>query len=218
MPVSAKGSEATGPLVVEVIGALIDDRGAFAHTMVEVLGREGLEPRPGSLGQVAGAAAPWALATLLEGHGRDGDRLAALEVEVTARWLELARSGRARARPASVAAVRSAAALRPVGLLTALPAPVAAALLASSGVGDPPGTLLVADGDDGLPRPGILTAWLAGQPNGGTATALLASAPAILAALGARCGEVVVVGEGAAAAAMLSDRHAPSVEAALAAR
>lgn len=217
MPVSAKGSEATGPLVVELIGALIDDRGAFARTVVEVLGREGLEPRPGSLDQVAGAAAPWALATLLEGHGRDGDRLAALVAAVTAGWLELARSGQARARPASVEAVRNAAARRPVGLLTALPAPVAAALLVSCGVDEPPGTLLVADGDEGLPRPGVLTAWLVEQPGGGAATALLASAPAILAALGARCGEVVVVG-GGAAAAMLSDRHAPSVEAALAVR
>lgn len=205
--------------MVELVDALVDDGAGFARTLEEVLTREGIDLRPGSLAQVAGASAAWALATLLEGHGRDADPevVRRLEGEVLQGWELLARSGRVRLRGAAMAALRASAAARPVGIVTALPAAVAVTLLTTVDATDLVEALIVADGESGLPRPGSLVSWLAGVAVAGEpgTTALMSSAPALLAAIGAGFGDVVLVGEGNAAAVMLAERQVTSVDAAL---
>lgn len=209
-----KGSEKDGPLVVELVGPLIDDGGAFTRTLAEVLLHHGVMVRPGSLEQVGGAGVDWAVATLLEGHGRSEEpgRVDELADEVRRRWVELAAGPGLRPRPDAIAAIREAAAGRAVAIVSALPQPVVAALTTLAGLEDGPVATIIADGEDGLPRPALLSAWLAQvAPTGPPATALLASAPALLAAIGARCGDVVLVGDGGSAAAMLAERHVATV-------
>lgn len=206
--------------MVELVDVLIDDGAGFARTVEEVLAGEGVELRPGSLAQVVGASAGWALATLLEGHGRDADpaTVRRLVGEVQHGWDRVARSQGVRLRSGALAAVRAVADRRPVGLLTALPEAVATTLLATAGAVEMAGALIIADGDSGLPRPGALVSWLAGTaaPGATGTTALMSSAPALLAAIGAGFGDVVLVGEGNPAAVMLAERRVTSIEAGLA--
>lgn len=211
-------SGTAGPLVVELVGALIDDGGAFGRTLGEVIAREGVEVRPGSLDQVTGAGPSWALATLLEGHGRSEtqDRMDALVREVVTRWDSLARQGRFRVVEGALVALRTAAAYRPVGLLTGLPSHVAVALLEAAGASEFTSALIPGEGQEGPPRSSSLIAWLQSiERPAADATALLTTAPGLLAAIGARCGDVVLVGEGATSATMLAERQVASLAAAL---
>ena len=207
MPTKASG--VAGPAVIELVGPLIDDGGAFARTIAAVVERSGLQPRPGAIDQVAGASPGWALATLLEGHGRGDPTPSVGEMveELVREWQRVARGGGIAATSAAATAVRKAVAHRPVALLTGLPSAVAAAALEHAELGDLVPSLLAADGADGLPRHDRLQQWLGSGEAASAATALLASAPAMLAAIGARCADVVLVGEGRPASAMLAERQ-----------
>jgi hypothetical protein len=216
--VTANSSASAGPLVIELVGPLWDDGGGFARTLVDVVADRGVELRPGAADQVAGAGVAWALATLLEGHGR-GDLLgerAALEGEVVRRWALLGGAGSVRPRSAALAALGRIAGTRPLAVLTGLPGPLGerlAAVIAET----VPVDVIQADGPDGLPRPDRITAWLAARgAEPSAATALLGSSPAMLAALAARIGNVCLIGDGGPATAMLAERTAASVELALA--
>ena len=89
--------------VVELLGPLIDDRGSFTRTLAEVAAGEGVVLRPGALDQVGGGATAWALATLLEGHGRSDLAEGAEELarRVQREWEGMARSGLHRPAPGS---------------------------------------------------------------------------------------------------------------------
>jgi hypothetical protein len=197
----------------------MDDAGVLPRTLGEVLTREGVELRPGSLDQVAGAAPGWAIATLLEGHGRSDleARRGELEQDVVRRWAELARSGGIRPRPEAVPLLEAVWGVRPVAILTGLPAAVAGPLAEVAFGARASEAVLAADGVDGLPRPDRLMTWLDATCAGDRdVTAFLGSAAALLAAIGARIDDVVLVGAGSPAAAMLAERSVPDLAAGLA--
>lgn len=204
-----KGSVSERPIAIELIGPLVDDRAALARTLLDVVRGAGIEPRPGSLEQVAGAATGWAVTTLLEGHGRHEISPADLAARADAALAGAARSAPLFAAPgADVWWQRQRDAGRQVAVFSGLPRDVALVVAERAGLGDLAAVLVDTAGDDGLPRPDALVRHFreAGIPPA-DATAAAGSPSALLAALAAGIGLVVLVGEGSTAAAMLAERR-----------
>lgn len=200
-------------LMVELVGPLVDDRGAMARTLGEVLRDRGVELRPGALDQVTGAAASWAIHTLLEGHGR-GDLLEdadALLAQVARRWHHAAT--RAGAAPgAATHWTRLVQGAGRIAVFCAYPGEVGLALAAAAGLPDLERHLVDMSADGGPPRPERLVETIAswGEP-ASAVTAVVATAPAMLAALSARCGEVLLVGADSPQAVLLAERRLASL-------
>ncbi len=213
---SPKGSALTGPMVVELVGPLVDDRGALLRTVDEALRRAGIEPRPGALAQVAGGSVAWALGTLLDGHGRadEPDRVASITREVEAGWERAARSGLV-ARPDAVSWWRRRLDGPATTLVcTSLPQAVALAVGEAAGLEGFAAALVPAGGGDGLPRPDrIRSALAARQLVAAEVTAAVTSPAALLAAMAAGCGRVVLVGAAGPAAEMLAEHRAATLDA-----
>lgn len=213
---SSKGSALTGPMVVELVGPLVDDRGALLRTLDDALRRAGIEPRPGALEPVAGGSVAWALGTLLDGHGRadEPERAAAIATGVRAGWERAARSGFV-PRPDAVAWWRrrqegSATTL----VCTSLPEAVAIAVAEAAGLEGIAAALIPADGGDGLPRPDRIRSALADRRLvASEVTAAVTSPAALLAAMAAGCGRVVLVGAAGPAAEMLAEHRAATLDA-----
>ncbi len=213
---SPKGSALTGPMVVELVGPLVDDRGALLRTVDEALRRAGIEPRPGALAQVAGGSVAWALGTLLDGHGRadEPDRAATIAREVQAGWERAARSGFV-ARPDAVSwwgrrLDSSATTL----VCTSLPEAIALAVGEAAGLEGLAAALVPADGGDGLPRPDRIRSALADRRVvASDVTAAVTSPAALLAATGAGCGRVVLVGAAGPVAEMLAEHRSATLDA-----
>ncbi len=205
----SKGSATVRPIAIELLGPLVDDRGAITRTLAEAVRSAGIEPRPGSLEQVAGAAAGWAATTLLEGHGRHDVAPAELVARVTDAWESAARTSTVLAAPGAEGWWRrQLEAGRPVAVFTGLPRTAALALAERAGLGDISAVLIDAPGDDGLPRPDVLVRCLDAMATApADATAAAGSPSALLAAIAAGIGHVVLVGEGTSAAAMLAERR-----------
>lgn len=182
----------TTPLVVELVGPVVDDGGAFDRTVRDVLADLGVVPRAGAEALVAGAGARHALATLLGGHGHDAEPelLARAEVEVERRWVALAAAGTLRTAHGAPERLRRAGA---AGLLTGLPPSVATALLEGAGLGDVP----IGTAGRTMPHPDAvhdLVGRLGVAP--GDVTAVLGSPAAMLAAAQAGVVRIVACGGG----------------------
>lgn len=191
--------------VVELIGPLIDDRGALARTLGEVAAGERVLLRPGAIDQVGGGDVAWALATLLEGHGRPdlADRAAELAARVIREWGGMARSGLLRAAEGSTSAWPT---LRGGPLLVVFGGDpdLARALLDDVGLGGDVHLEITGQGADGLPRPDTIRHWMRRHRlEPGRVRALVRSPAAILAATAAGCGEVFLVGPGHEGTTML---------------
>lgn len=196
-------------LVVELVGPLVDDEGALARTIERVLTHAGVELRPGALDQVAGASARWGVQTLLEGHGRE-DLLEEAEQmigRIARQWKDEASRARASAG-AAVGWQRLRSAAHQVAVLSAWPEDVSEGLLAAAGLEALLPSVLDASGDAGPPRAEVLGGAFARwgvEPS--RVTAVVSSAPAMLAALTARCGAVILCGSRSAQAAMLAEHR-----------
>jgi beta-phosphoglucomutase-like phosphatase (HAD superfamily) len=204
-----KSSPVPRHLVVELVGPLVDDGGASARTIGRVLADHGVELRPGALDQVVGAAPGWALQTLLEGHGRGDllDEMDALLGRLVRRWCDEART--VRPAPGALEAWQD---LRQVAdrsaVLSAFPREVTEALAHAAGLPVFDGDVIDASAEGGPPRSERLAATIAGWGVSPEAvTAVVSTSPAMLAALTARCGEVVLCGEGTPQAALLAERR-----------
>jgi hypothetical protein len=192
--------------VVELIGPLIDDRGALVRTLGETATAEGVLLRPGALDQVGGGAVAWALATLLEGHGRPdlAERAGILATRVMREWGGIARSGLPRPAAGSLEAWPRLRGAGPVLVLFGGEVTVARALLDGTGLGGDVRLEIDGDGGSGLPRPDALRHWMLRHGlEPGHVRAMVRSPAAILAATAAACGEVVLVGPESEATALL---------------
>ncbi|MCA9763211.1 MAG: hypothetical protein KC544_08805 [Gemmatimonadetes bacterium] len=192
--------------VVELLGPLIDDRGSFTRTLAEVAAGEGVVLRPGALDQVGGGATAWALATLLEGHGRSDLAEGAEELarRVQREWEGMARSGLHRPAPGSTITWPS---LRTGGAVLVLfggEPDLARALLEDAGLGGETRLEVGGSGPEGLPRPDAIRRWMVRHHLApGDVRALVRSPAAVLAAAAAGCGAVIGVGITEAAAETL---------------
>ncbi len=205
----SKGSAGERAVAIELVGPLVDDRGAMSRTLGNTVRAAGFEPRPGALDQVAGAAVTWAVATLLEGHGRQDMVPSELEGRVRSAWQEAARSAPVLAAPGAVDWWRRLLASgQPVVVFTGLPRETALLIADRAGFGDIDGLLIDAGGTTGLPRPDALAGRIdALELLAADAMAAASSPSALLAAIAAGIGHVVLVGEGSSAAAMLAERR-----------
>jgi phosphoglycolate phosphatase-like HAD superfamily hydrolase len=194
-----KVSEVRPFVVVELVGPLLDDRGAVVRALGQMLAGVGVDLRPGAIDQVAGAELDWALRTLLEGHGRDDllGRIGDLHHRVITSWERLVGSEEIRVSVgAEDAWARLMVSAAPPLVLSSLPKALVSTLerrFGLLGLSD----RLVSDGSggSGLPRSAALIDAL-GREGISPASVLagVASPAAILCAVGARCGEVVQVG------------------------
>jgi beta-phosphoglucomutase-like phosphatase (HAD superfamily) len=204
-----KSSPVRGHLVVELVGPLVDDGGAVARTLGRVLADRGVELRPGAIDQVVGASPAWAVQTLLEGHGR-GDLLDDMDTllgSLVRRWSDEART--VRPAPGALGAWQR---LRQVAersaVLSAFPREVTEALARAAGLPELDGHVIDASAEGGPPRSERLVETIAAWGVSPEAVAAVVStSPAMLAALTARCGEVVLCGEGSPQAALLAERR-----------
>lgn len=192
--------------VVELLGPLIDDRGSFTRTLAEVAAGEGVVLRPGALDQVGGGATAWALATLLEGHGRSDLAEGAEELarRVHREWEGMARAGQLRPADGAAGAWQALRAAGPVLVLFGGAAELARTLLEEAGIGGDPEVDIAGSGPDGMPRPDAIRRWMVERglvpPD---VRALVRSPAAVLAAAAAGCGAVTGVGITEAAAETL---------------
>jgi phosphoglycolate phosphatase-like HAD superfamily hydrolase len=184
-------------VVIELVGPLLDDRGALANTYREVLAAERVVLRPGAIAQVAGAATEWALTTLLEGHGRFElvDRVGELARRVEREWSGMVRSGILRPAPGAFAGwdrIDEGAALL---LLFGGTPTLAAELLDGCGFETTLDYAVVGSGRDGLPRPDSIRHWIADhQLDPARVRAAIRSEAAALAATAAGVGVVGRIG------------------------
>jgi beta-phosphoglucomutase-like phosphatase (HAD superfamily) len=171
-------------VLVELVGPVMDDRGALRHTLGDFLAERGVMLRPGALDAVAGGTIGWSLETLLGGHGRDADpeALAALRLA----WIASARRSLVEV-PGAMALLRQLEATGAViGLTASLP---------HEALPDDLRPWLVPGSDhdvEGAPRAGALRAWLTAQDLDPATTIAIAATPAmLLAATTARIGRVM---------------------------
>jgi beta-phosphoglucomutase-like phosphatase (HAD superfamily) len=197
--VPSKASGMTGAMVVEVIGPLLDDRGALAAALGKILTGAGVDLRPGAVAQVAGGDLEWAISTVLEGHGRED--LSGSTPELVRRvidtWRHMAAGDEIRLAPGAGNAWRALLESgRPILLLSILPAPLVGELGRRFKLAALEQMMVRSDGPHSAPpRPGALATALAGQgASPGEATAAVPAPAATQAAVGAGCGEVVQVG------------------------
>ncbi len=188
-------------VVVELAGPLVDDRGAFSRTAAEVLRTAGVELPPRGLEQVVGGAPRWALETLLGGHGRDdlAGRLASMVGEVARGWEELVRSGSLASAPGAARWLDGmVAAGQEFLVFSQLPLELAEEVARKVGLPGLVGRMVAAEPPDAAALSSAM-----GRRPGSECTALVSSPAGILAASGARIGEVVLVGAASQAATML---------------
>jgi phosphoglycolate phosphatase-like HAD superfamily hydrolase len=182
--------------LLELVGPLVDDGGGFARTLYDVLAESGLPMRSGASDLTEGAEPGHAIATALGGHGRDDDRatVARLESEVHRRWLRVAERGECqRAEGAEGWVARRLAAGGQIGVVSNLPADVAATLLERVGLP----ALVVASGARGLPYADPIVAITAALGVPPEATTVVAKSPAVLlAATQAGVAATVLMGAG----------------------
>lgn len=202
-------------LVIEFVGPLVDDGGAVSATIAGALVELGVEIRPGAIDQVSGANLDWALGTLLEGHGRHDllERHDELVARITARWRDALRSRAPRVTPAVAGAwSRLREGGGRVAVLSTLPRELTLEVALAAGLGDLDPIVLDGSGAEGPPRPtGLIelsTRWGI-EPAG--LHAAVGSAPAMLAAISARCGSVTLVGAPNPQAMLLAERSVASL-------
>ncbi len=189
-------------LVVELLGTLIDDRGAISRTAAEVLRQAGVELPPRALDQTAGGSPRWALETLLGGHGRDdlGGRLPEMAGEVASRWAEIVGGGRLGQAPGAVswldAMTKSG---QEFMVFSQLPTALAEEAVRAVGLLALAGRIIEA----APPDPAAIRAAAAERGGHRESVALVSSPAGVLAVSGAGIGEVVLVGTASQAAMAL---------------
>ncbi len=187
----------TDGVVIELIGPLLDDRGALARTFREVLAAERVILRPGALDQVGGADIGWALTTLLEGHGRFElvDRVPELTDRIIREWGGMVRSGLIRPAAGAFAGwdrIDDGTALL---ILFGGPPDLAAELLDGGGFETTLDYAVAGAGERGLPRPDTISAWLdERQVDPTRVRAAVTGSAAALAATAAGIGTVCRIG------------------------
>ncbi len=179
----------SGPLIVEHVGVVGDDRGSQVRTLLEVLAAWGLTPRPGATDALAGADAAHAVTTLLVGHGHPADP--SLVAEVERRWVRDLVGGGITPIAGAEAILRTEVARRPVVVVGNLPPEALEPVLGSV----MPGVML-ARAARGLPHPDAIRAVASAHAVPPEALTLLAHSPAmLLAAAQAGVGTIVLVGQ-----------------------
>jgi beta-phosphoglucomutase-like phosphatase (HAD superfamily) len=200
-------------VVVELVGPLVDDRGASGSTISHVLAREGVDLRPGALDQVAGMAPAHALRTLLEGHGRFEllERLDTLLARAAPALESWALSGEARLVDDGARAAwdRLDDGKNARALLTTLPRAAAHRLAERLRLTVAPEEWIVADDPLGPPHPEHVVHHLAQLGDSQAPVALVQSIGAALATASAGCHVVAVGASGGAT--MFADRQVASL-------
>lgn len=189
-------------VLVELVGPLVDDRGAISRTPAEVVAGLGVELFGRPQEQVAGGEGRWALETILGGHGRDdlAHRIPEMLVELHRRWEEMASGAGMRPAPGAARWIEAMARHgREFVVTSQMPVAVAEAVAAGAGLGGLAGRIVAA----APPRPDALAALFGGTRSAAAAVAMVASPAAAMAAIGARIGEIVLVGSPAAATTAL---------------
>lgn len=184
--------------LIELVGPLVDDGGAFARTLHEALAERGLPIRGGAEDLTEGSAPGHAIATVLGGHGRDDDNgaITQLEDEVLRRWARIVTQGACRLAPGADRWVDDRLGSGgAVGVVSNLPTDLVASLL--EGVGLP--ALEVATGARGLPHPDAVVAITTAHGVPRERVTVVARSPAVLlAATQAGITEMVLLGPGSA--------------------
>ena len=183
--------------LIELVGPLVDDGGAFTRTVQDVLAESGLQLR-GVADLTEGSAPAHVIATVLGGHGRDDDRalIERLEGEVLRRWTRVAESRECRLAVGAGAWIeRRIAAGQRIGVVSNLAPQLATVML--DRVGLPP--LMLAEGARQLPHPDAIVAAMMAAAAPRECTTVVARSPAVLlAATQAGVAEVVLQGSGSA--------------------
>lgn len=182
--------------MIELLGPLVDDGGAFARTLHEVLAESGVRLR-GAAELTEGSPPAHVIGTILGGHGRDDDRAAVdrLAAEVLGRWTRLAERECRLAVGAGAWVERRLAAGGKIGVVSNLPRPLVVTLLERVGLP----ALPVAEGARGLPHPDAIMEGMAAHGAAREQTVVVARSPAVLlAATQAGVAEMVLVGSGSA--------------------
>lgn len=192
-----KGSNVNRLVIIELVGPLVDDRGAVIRTLATVVAAAGVTLRPGAVDQVAGASGAWAIATLVEGHGRDDlvPRVGDLFAEVVSGWRRQG-EGVVAAAGAVTAWQRLLSTGVRVGVVSALPTDVTSRFAEHAGLsGVAERCIDNADGARGLPRPdAIRDAIMNAGVTPADVTVIGCSPGVLLAAAGARVADIVLIG------------------------
>lgn len=179
---------ASGLTVVELVMPVVDDRGAVAQSLIDVLGESGLSLRLEATAAVTGASAAHAVATLLGGHGRDEEDWAVVEVE--RRWAAALARGDFAVQPGALEALAAHRAQAPLALVSNLPEMAVRSWVEQNVPG-----VAVATGVRGLPHPDALRAAAEAADVAMAAVTVLAHSPAVLlAAAQAAVGRIILVG------------------------
>lgn len=204
MAADIQDSVDSAAVVIEAIGPLFDDDGALDRTVEAVVRDAGVELRPDAIEQVRGASVRWALTTLLEGHGRTdlAERLDEMVAAVERRWQRLFASGEIGLAPSANEGWRRLTGSRVLLLFGGDPELIATAVrsMELTGVGQ---LAIGGGGVNGMPDSRQVRSWVARLATGTKPRAAVRSGAAALAAAGAGCSPVVLVGAEPAAARVL---------------
>jgi phosphoglycolate phosphatase-like HAD superfamily hydrolase len=182
--------------LIELVGPLVDDGGAFARTLDEVLAESGVRVR-GAAELTEGSPPAHVIGTVLGGHGRDDDAAVVdrLAAAVLGRWARLVERECRLVAGAGAWIARRVAAGGKIGVVSNLPRPLVVTLLERVGLP----ALPVAEGGRGFPHPDPIVAGMADLRVAREETIVVARSPAVLlAATQAGVAEMVLVGSGSA--------------------